>query len=192
MPQSISIAAFVFGAVLLLIALLKGGFKIFGAEVAANAGKGARVIAGIVGVVFLLIGLGASTQDPPREAKEAAKEKTPPAQAQSKTTFTEVSSLLQTAAVPAQIGGHWRDNAGVVYQITQAGDQINIIGQYGQSQASGSGHVKQQQVEFEYQTNYSARGRGRLTVSADGRQMTGNFHEVGPNGSSQFQRVFFR
>lgn len=36
MPESIKIGAFVFGAILILIAILGGNFKLFGAEVAAT------------------------------------------------------------------------------------------------------------------------------------------------------------
>ena len=57
MPQSITIAAFVFGAVLLLIALVGGGFKIFGAEVSGSAGKVARSVAGLGGLALLCVGL---------------------------------------------------------------------------------------------------------------------------------------
>lgn len=57
MPQNITIAAFVFGSVLLLIALLGGKFKIFGAEVDGVIGSNTRIFAGILGVIFLGIGL---------------------------------------------------------------------------------------------------------------------------------------
>ena len=35
MPQNLSIAAFVLGAILLLVAIVGGGFKLFGAEIPA-------------------------------------------------------------------------------------------------------------------------------------------------------------
>ena len=58
LPQSIAIAAFVFGAILLLIALLGGGFKLFGAEIEEKAQKWTRVSAGCIGVLFILLGIG--------------------------------------------------------------------------------------------------------------------------------------
>jgi hypothetical protein len=58
MPQSITIAFFVLGAVLLLIAILQGGgFKIFGAEVDGSPGRFGRVFAGLLGVILIGIGL---------------------------------------------------------------------------------------------------------------------------------------
>lgn len=69
MPSSLAIAAFVLGAVLLLIALLGGQFKIFGAEVSGVAGRPGRILAGAVASVFLVIGLLAErvppSPDPP-------------------------------------------------------------------------------------------------------------------------------
>jgi hypothetical protein len=56
-PQSITIAAFAFGAILLLIALLGGGFKLFGAEISGTTGRTGRGVAGILGIVFLAFGI---------------------------------------------------------------------------------------------------------------------------------------
>jgi hypothetical protein len=57
MPENIAMAVFVFGAVLLLISLLGGGFKIFGAEVTGAVGPTGRIIAGVGGAVVLIVGL---------------------------------------------------------------------------------------------------------------------------------------
>ena len=65
MPQSITIAFFVLGAVLLLIAILQGGgFKIFGAEVDGSPGRFGRVFAGLLGVILIGIGLVTSLDSP--------------------------------------------------------------------------------------------------------------------------------
>ena len=64
MPQSIAIASFVFGAVLLLIAFVGGKFKIFGVEVSETAGRAGRVVAGAIGTVLIVIGLFAAFQPP--------------------------------------------------------------------------------------------------------------------------------
>ena len=64
-PQSITIAAFVLGAILLLIAILHGGgFKIFGAEVDGSPGRFGRVFAGLLGVILIGIGLVTSLDGP--------------------------------------------------------------------------------------------------------------------------------
>ena len=56
MPQSLAIGAFVLGAVLLLISLLSGGFKIFGAEVSGTTGATGRLVAFVMGVILLIVG----------------------------------------------------------------------------------------------------------------------------------------
>jgi len=77
MPQTITIAAFVFGAVLLLIALIGGRFKIFGAEVSEVVGRTTRVIAAVAGIVFIVIGLYGSFTDKGRQV--AGPKEEPPA-----------------------------------------------------------------------------------------------------------------
>ena len=64
MPQSITIAAFVLGAVLPLIAILHGGFKICGAEVDGTAGRFGRVFAGLLVIALIAIGLFSSLYKP--------------------------------------------------------------------------------------------------------------------------------
>jgi hypothetical protein len=55
-PPTLSIGAFVLGGVLLLLSVVRGGFKIFGAEVKETAGGIARVIAFLAGVVLIVTG----------------------------------------------------------------------------------------------------------------------------------------
>ncbi len=57
MPSSIAIAAFVLGAVLLLIAVLGGQFKIYAAEVSGSVGGRVRILAGVLGAFFIVVGL---------------------------------------------------------------------------------------------------------------------------------------
>jgi Tetratricopeptide repeat len=57
MPETITIGAFVFGAVLILVALLGGGFKLFGTEVSGKAGTVQRTVAGSLGALLLIFGL---------------------------------------------------------------------------------------------------------------------------------------
>lgn len=63
MPQSVIIGAFVFGAVLLLIALTGGNFKLFSAEISVRVSSGGRAVAGIIGVVLLCIGVAGELFD---------------------------------------------------------------------------------------------------------------------------------
>jgi hypothetical protein len=57
MPQSILIAIFVLGAVLILIAIVGGKFKIFGAEVSGNVGRAGRAVSAVIGTVLIIFGL---------------------------------------------------------------------------------------------------------------------------------------
>jgi len=57
MPQNVTIGAFVFGAVLVLIALLTGGFKIFGVEISGTTGRLQRIIAGVLGILLIIVGI---------------------------------------------------------------------------------------------------------------------------------------
>jgi len=53
MPQSLDLAAFVFGAVLILLSLVAGSFKLFGAEVQGKVGTVGRVIAFVLGLILI-------------------------------------------------------------------------------------------------------------------------------------------
>lgn len=64
MPGTIAIGAFVFGAVLLLIAFVGGGFKVFGAEVSGGAKPAARGAAGVLGLLLILFGIGKEEATP--------------------------------------------------------------------------------------------------------------------------------
>lgn len=85
MPGTLSIGAFVLGAVLLLVSLLSGGFKIFGAEVSGGTSTSARVIAFVLGLAF--IGVGFATDGDKR----------------SDTTAPPTAGAAGTPAAPAQV-----------------------------------------------------------------------------------------
>lgn len=53
MPQTLTIGIFVLGAVMLLLALASGGFKIFGSEIPGVASGPARIVALVVGLGLL-------------------------------------------------------------------------------------------------------------------------------------------
>jgi PQQ-dependent catabolism-associated CXXCW motif protein len=53
MPQTLTIGIFVLGAVMLLLALVSGGFKIFGSEMPGVANRSARIIAFVLGLVLV-------------------------------------------------------------------------------------------------------------------------------------------
>ncbi|HEX4740117.1 MAG TPA: rhodanese-like domain-containing protein [Caulobacteraceae bacterium] len=53
MPQTLTIGIFVLGAVMLLLALVSGGFRIFGSEMPGVANRSARIIAFVLGLVLV-------------------------------------------------------------------------------------------------------------------------------------------
>jgi hypothetical protein len=57
MIQNIPLGAFVFGSVLLLLSIIGGNFKIFGAEIPVTIGRIGRLISGIIGTLFILVAL---------------------------------------------------------------------------------------------------------------------------------------
>jgi hypothetical protein len=78
MPSSVAIAAFVLGGVLLLVAVVGGKFKLFGAEVSGAANNPGRWVAGLLGCCLTVVGLGLSAPasagpsgEEQREIKEA-------------------------------------------------------------------------------------------------------------------------
>jgi len=194
MPQSITIAAFVLGAVLLLIALLGGNFKIFGAEVSGSPGQGPRMLAGGLGVLFIAIGLLGSlgSSKPDAEQRE-----TPPTHEQGPTTRGSGGSAQPPgverqsppeAARPVReelpnIAGEWRDETGSRYQITQNGSRFEFqafnpgIG----VSSRGSGEILGRQLTNSFLIDTPqgpARGAGSGSISADGRTMIGTFTDA--------------
>lgn len=57
MPQNVTLAAFIFGAILVLIAIIGGSFKLFGAEISRTAGKPLRIVSGAMGAILIVVGL---------------------------------------------------------------------------------------------------------------------------------------
>jgi ABC-type transport system substrate-binding protein len=75
MPANLTLALVVVGAVLLLIALLGGQFKIFGAEVPGTVGRASRWMSGVAGVILLVAGIylgGGLSREEPKTTGETA------------------------------------------------------------------------------------------------------------------------
>jgi hypothetical protein len=67
MPDNIAIAAFVFGAILILIALLGGNFKLFGSEISTSiSSRWLRFVAFALGSVFIVLALSPTPATPER------------------------------------------------------------------------------------------------------------------------------
>ena len=82
MPQSTAIAAMILGGVLLLIAILGGNFKIFGAEIGEKVSGGPlRFLAGMIGITLVLVAIKTPgpASNPAQPKSEEPKVYTPPA-----------------------------------------------------------------------------------------------------------------
>jgi len=106
MPPNLSIGAFVLGGVLLLLSVVSGGFKLFGAEVTGSAGRTGRVVAFMAGVVLIVTGFLHDGPEPPTRVADptaSAPISQAPAVLPTAERQTPVVARLQTApAAPAQ------------------------------------------------------------------------------------------
>jgi hypothetical protein len=161
-PGSLALAAFVLGAILLLLALVGGGIKLFGAEVPGKVGKAGRVFAlagGAVLIAFALLHDLPRTQDRQEPAKV-----TPPAQ-------PAPDPGPAGPAPVAQLGGIWHDAAGTVYQIDQRGNSFTFTSYNPNGlRAQGSGTIDGSHFETVFQTNVPSTGHCSGTVLPGGRQ----------------------
>lgn len=193
MPQSITIASFVLGAVLMLIALLGGGFKIFGTEVSSTAGTVQRIVAGGLGVPLIVVGLLGSfdfaTHQPVDVKPSSSASILPERNNNAEPASTTQRPSAEVAHVPqskgsdhADISGQWLDEIGGVYNIVQRDGDFTFqahnpsIG----ARCQGSGRIVGRQVtsEFEVSTpsGIQAVGTGRATV-VDENTMVGTYYD---------------
>lgn len=167
MPQSITIAAFVLGAVLVLIALLGGGFKIFGTEVSGTTGTVQRIVAGALGALLIVVGLVGSFDFSTHQPVDFK----PP---------TPAPNPHPAPAETANIGGQWRDEVGNVYNIIQSDGDFTFQAYSPSSgvRSQGNGRIVGKQVTSNFQVStpsgIPASGTGRGTV-IDDRTMVGTF-----------------
>jgi hypothetical protein len=70
--MSIELLAFVFGILLLFVAIVGGGFELRELKV-PRVGKVARVVSALLGVLFLMVGFSGSTMEPIGQAPAQAK-----------------------------------------------------------------------------------------------------------------------
>jgi hypothetical protein len=63
--MSIEIASFVFGGILLFVGVLGGGFELKELKV-PKVGTGVRLLAAVLGIVFISVGFGSHSENPPR------------------------------------------------------------------------------------------------------------------------------
>ncbi len=184
MPESITIGAFVLGAVLLLLALAGGSFKIFAAEVSGRAGKLARTLAFVLGVGLVTFGLLRESgwlPSPPGRANAAdtvgrgANHGTP--SAPDPESPNDPGGAQPEPAAIADVSGEWRDDNGSVYRITQQGSSLIFEG-YNPTNGhrlQGTGTISGREITSTFQTSIPSQGTGTATVSADGSRISGYY-----------------
>jgi len=180
MPESLTIAAFVFGAVLILLSLVGGEFKLYGAEVSGKASKFGRVVAFALGVGLIIMGL--TRDDRPKPAsggnEPAANANTNPV---GTTNPVATRERLPEPLPPVQVSltGVWTDDFGDIIRINQSGDTFDFVAENYTTHVSGRGHgtVHGQNFTNSYQTNRPSTGSGSGMISADGMQTTGTYFD---------------
>jgi hypothetical protein len=184
MPESLNIAIFAFGAVLVLIGLLGGKFKLFGSEVSGTVGTAPRVASLFFGLALIGWGLLAEAKRPAGVATEPVlrREKSEPVQDTPRLPVeTRPVAAAEPKPVPAvNLSGMWQDEMGTVYRINHHGTSFEFEARNLTSgvSAEGRGTLQGQTWETSFRTSYFATGTGRGVLSSDGNQMTGSFNDT--------------
>jgi len=114
-------------------------------------------------------------QAPASKPAPGAEEKSPDHAPGHSNTNGSVPTPTPIPTAEIDIGGVWRDAWGFTSQITQQGSAFKYTAWgaacRGNFQSSGSGTIRGNVVESDYQSNYS-QGHCSGTVSSDGRRMT--------------------
>jgi len=173
MPESLTIGAFVFGAVLILLSLVGGEFKLYGAEVSGKAGRLGRVVAFALGVMLIVFGLFRG--DRPAKALTNRDDQQGPAAPPTPASARE--KPFEPSPVQANFAGIWTDDFGDVVRVTQAGDTFDFVSENYSTHISGRGHGTIHGNHFvnTFQTTRPSTGSGKGTLSADGTQTTGTY-----------------
>jgi hypothetical protein len=198
MPQNLHIAAFVFGAVLILISLVGGRFRIFGAEISDQVGKVGRTLAFLLGLVFILLPFG--MPPPASEPKAVMPEPATEASARSAPTMPAADPAPVAVAQPparsplppvvANIGGAWIADDGALIQVTQDANRFTFTSRRADGVVSwGQGVVKGNTLQTEYQSNIPSFGQGQARISTDGASIQGSYSDSAlGNYTQNFQR----
>jgi hypothetical protein len=184
MPATLTIAMFVFGAVLLLIGLVGGAFKLFGTEVTGTVGPRGRIAALVLGAGFIAGGLIGENR---LSAAAATRPETnEPAVSHARAAPVESAPVRNVSAVepeptPAnvELSGIWRDETGTVYQVSYHGITFDFKASNSLTglRAEGSGSIQGLRWTSSFRTNAPSTGTGSGILSADGNQMIGSFKD---------------
>lgn len=201
MPENATIGLIVLGGVLLLVALVGGKFKIFGAEIESTPSKLSRFAAFVIGLICLLVGIGNESETPKQreEPPVAVSPTTPPpatplAASDSGTTAPTVAAPVPVTAVTdapsvplPNLAGLWHDGNGTGVQIVQQGARLHfeaanlISGQL----VVGEGVLRGRQIELTTTTNTGLVATGTGVVGVGDAVMNFTMRDA-VNGSYTF------
>jgi hypothetical protein len=147
MPQSVAIGLLALGGVLLLIAIIGGNFKIFGAEISERISSAPmRFLAGVLGIVFIFLALSpgrlASGGDPPATDNTATTERPKPISSSGAGIVFDPPSNIRASP----------SNSATILCSVQAKTTINLLGFDGTWYATDFcgkvGYIHKTQVKF--------------------------------------------
>jgi hypothetical protein len=170
MPSTVAIASFVFGAVLLLLGLVGGRFKLFGSEFSGTLGPAGRAAALVMGAGFIIWGLVHDGRPPAVE--------TGPAPRPGVAAAVPARELAPTPA-PIGLAEMWQDETGTIYRVTPNGSNYYVVAHNSYTGISAEGYCTVQGLNWtsSFQTSKGSAGTGTGTLSADGNQMVGVFRD---------------
>lgn len=194
MPETLRIGVFVFGAVLILVFLIGGNFKIFGAEVASTVSNPIlRFFALAFGTIFIVIAIyGNYLEEKDVSQSSSLPTPTPTPSSTSVSTPTPTSSATSTQTPertlpeqPIDISGVWRNSVDTANStiIEQTGQSFSYSGsgvmQYGPQpvgfKTAGTGKLTLNRISMEYQASYqvgmTTTGTCNGTVSPDANRI---------------------
>jgi hypothetical protein len=126
MPTTLGIGSLVLGGVLLLISVVGGRFKIFGAEVAGEAGKSGRLFAGVVGILLLVLAFAIPIANEAASRAEAEPLSSPrPSKGATDASESVAVHAALTAPLPGTVCGQGRsafEASNECYKSYRAGD----------------------------------------------------------------------
>ena len=136
------------------------------------------IIAGVVSTVLatvILVSLGIVPSPVQSQSVQSPKDD----------NAKQVSPTTDTAppTEPAQffsISGTWQSAVGLSYIIEQSGGDVTIqeINSFGIVTAEGQGVIEGRDIDISYVTAVGTLGRALLSVSDDGRRITGTFEDL--------------
>ena len=176
MPQSLGIGAFVFGAVLVLLSLLIGKFKLFGAEVDGTVGKVGRVVAFFFGVYLISISLNLNHDQPTPAGKGPQTDAPSSSQAMTTGARTDAPSV----AIPAP-----RDDTPAPPSLTQKFEDYLVGTWQARAADPNTGIVMTSQTQFFSNGSFSGMLSGLVNGYPQTSPMSGTW-SLSPISASRF------